>query len=96
MLEPHRAFLACIEILSKGYVFRGGQDHFLETLASTLADIDAVLPARSGLTASDIVRSELSLLVQGKSNFDAIENMRGDKFFKQAPGIGLLASSPTL
>ena len=34
--------------------------------------------------------------MQGKSDFDAIENLRGDKFFKQALGIGLLPSSPTL
>ena len=31
-----------------------------------------------------------------KSDFDAIENLRGDKFFKQALDIGLLPSSPTL
>jgi hypothetical protein len=48
------------------------------------------------VATSDIVRSYLGLLVQGKSDFDAIENLRGDKFFKQALGIGLLPSSPTL
>jgi hypothetical protein len=48
------------------------------------------------VASSDIVRSYLGLLVQGKSDFDAIENLRGDKFFKQALGIGLLPSSPTL
>jgi hypothetical protein len=40
--------------------------------------------------------SYLGLLVQGKSDFDAVENYRGDKFFKEALGIGLLPSSPTL
>jgi hypothetical protein len=30
------------------------------------------------------VRSYLGLLVQGKSDFDAIENFRGDAFFEQA------------
>jgi hypothetical protein len=44
----------------------------------------------------DIVRSYMGLLVQGKSDFDAIENFRGDKFYKQALGIELLPSSPTL
>jgi hypothetical protein len=34
--------------------------------------------------------------VQGKSDFDAIENFRGEAFFKQSLGIGLLPSSPTL
>lgn len=70
--------------------------HFLKTLAPALADVDAALPVRTGVAASDIVRSYLGLLVQGKSDFDAIENLRGDKFFKQALGIGLLPSSPTL
>jgi hypothetical protein len=70
--------------------------HFLKTLAPTLADVDAAVPVRAGVATSDIVRSYLGLLVQGKSDFDAIENLRGDKFFKQALGIGLLPSSPTL
>jgi hypothetical protein len=69
---------------------------FLSTLAPVLADVDAALPVRTGVATSDIVRSYLGLLVQGKSDFDAIENLRGDKFFKQALGIGLLPSSPTL
>ncbi len=69
---------------------------FLKTLAPTLADVDAALPVRTGVATSDIVRSYLGLLVQGKSDFDAIENLRGDKFFKQSLGIGLLPSSPTL
>ena len=34
--------------------------------------------------------------MQGKSDFDPIENFRGDTFYKQALGIGLLPSSPTL
>lgn len=70
--------------------------HFLKTLAPVLADVDTALPVRTGMVTSDIVRSYLGLLVQGKSDFDAIENLRGDKFFKQALGIGLLPSSPTL
>ena len=70
--------------------------HFLKTLAPALADVDASLPVRTGVATSDIVRSYLGLLVQGKSDFDAIESVRGDKFFKQALGVGLLPSSPTL
>ena len=56
-------------------------DH-LKTLAPVLAAVDAALPVRTGVASSDIVRSYLGLLVQGKSDFDAIENLRGDKFFK--------------
>ena len=70
--------------------------HLLKSLAAPLAHVDAALPVRSGVATSDILRSYLGLLVQGKSDFDAVEGLRGDKFFKQALGIGLLPSSPTL
>jgi Transposase DDE domain group 1 len=70
--------------------------HHLKTIAPVLTQIDAALPVRNGVASADIVRSYLGLLVQGKSDFDAIENVRGDKFFKGALGIGLLPSSPTL
>ena len=43
-----------------------------------------------------MLRSYLGLLTQGKSDFDAIENFRGETFFKTALGIALLPSSPTL
>lgn len=70
-------------------------DH-LKTVAPVLARLDAALPVRGGVSHSDIVRSYLGLLVQGKSDFDAIENHRGDKFYKHALGITLVPSSPTL
>lgn len=70
-------------------------DH-LETLAPLLTRVDAALPVRGGVSTSDIVRSYVGLLVQGKSDFDAIENHRGDKFYKHALGIAQLPSSPTL
>ncbi len=43
-----------------------------------------------------MVSNSGGLLVQGKSDFDAIANLRGDKLFKQALGVGFLPSSPTL
>ena len=58
--------------------------------------LDSALGVRNGVANSDILRSYLGLLVQGKSDFDAIENFRGDTFFKHALGIKLLPSSPTL
>ncbi|MBE0547508.1 MAG: IS1380 family transposase [Rubrivivax sp.] len=70
--------------------------HHLKTLAPALAKLDAALPVRNGVSHADIVRSYVGLLVQGKSDFDAIENHRLDKFYKQALGITLLPSSPTL
>jgi len=70
--------------------------HYLLALQPVLGRLDAALPVKSGVANSDIVRSYVGLLVQGKSDFDAIENFRGDTFFKRALGIGLLPSSPTL
>ena len=70
--------------------------HHLQSLACEFKHLDATLPVRNGVRNSDIVRSYLGLLVQGKSDFDAIESYRGDTFFKQSLGIGLLPSSPTL
>lgn len=70
--------------------------HHLNSLSRPLAQLDAAFPVRTGVANSDILRSYLGLLVQGKSDFDAIENFLGDAFFKQALGIKLLPSSPTL
>ena len=70
-------------------------DHY-KTFGPGLTRLDKALPVRTGVANSDIVRSYVGLLVQGKSDFDAIENHRGDKFYKHALGIGLLPSSPTL
>ena len=47
-----------------------------------LTRLDRMLPVRSGVRNSDIVRSYFGLLVQGKSDVEAIENFRGDAFFK--------------
>lgn len=70
--------------------------HHLRRLAPVFADIDRALPVRTGVATSDVLRSSLELLAQGKSDFDAIENFRGDAFYTRALGIELLPSSPTL
>ena len=70
--------------------------HYLAALQPVFGRLDAALPVKSGVANSDIVRSYVGLLAQGKSDFDAIENFRGDTFYKQALGIVLLPSSPTL
>ena len=56
--------------------------NYLNALQPVLGRLDADLPVKGGVANSDIVRSYLGLLVQGKSDFDAIENFRGDAFFK--------------
>lgn len=70
--------------------------HHLRRLSPVFKQIDRALPVRTGVCNSDIVRSYVGLLVQGKSDFDAIENFRGDTFYKQSLGIELLPSSVTL
>lgn len=70
--------------------------HHLKRLAPVFKRMDKALPVRTGVKTSDIVRSYLGLLVQGKSDFDAIENYRGDAFYKQSLGIELLPSTVTL
>ena len=51
--------------------------HYLKALRAQWAKLDAALPMRTGVSNSDIVRAYLGLLVQGKSDFDAIEGYRG-------------------
>ena len=70
--------------------------HYLKAMQPVLSRLDAALPIKGGVANSDICRAYLGLLVQGKSDFDAIEGYRGDAFYKQALGIALLPSSPTL
>lgn len=50
--------------------------HHLKRLTPVFKQIDRALPVRTGVKTSDIARSYLGLLVQGKSDFDAIENFR--------------------
>ena len=49
-----------------------------------------------GIANSDILKSYLGLLVQGKNDFDAIEEFRGDEFFIRALDVGTVPSSSTL
>jgi len=49
-----------------------------------------------GISNSDILKSYLGLLVQGKNDFDAVEEFRGDNFFTRSLGVGTVPSSSTL
>jgi hypothetical protein len=49
-----------------------------------------------GIANSDILKSYLGLLVQGKNDFDAIEEFRGDEFFNRALDVGTVPSCSTL
>ena len=58
--------------------------------------IDPLFPVRSGVANSDVLKAYLGLLCIGKTDFDAIENFRGNDFFMRALGLGAVPSSPTL
>ena len=48
--------------------------HYLKALQPVWGRLDAALPVKGGVANSDVLRSYLGLLTQGKSDFDAIEN----------------------
>ena len=61
------------------------------------ARVDRKFPVGiGGIANSDILKSYLGLLVQGKNDFDAVEEFRGDDFFTRALDVGTVASSSTL
>lgn len=49
--------------------------------------IDPRVPVSQGMRTSDIVKSMVGLLSLGKSDFEAIEPFRNDRFFKEALGL---------
>ncbi len=51
---------------------------------------------RHGVSHADCIKSYIGLLCIGKSDFDAIENRRQDRFFKKSLGLKKVPSAPTL
>ena len=58
--------------------------------------IDPRFPVRGGIPNSDVLIAYLGLLCQGKSDFDAIERFREDRFFSEGLGLRAVLSSPTV
>ncbi len=56
-------------------------------LIAELDRLDFQLPKRGKIKFSDLVKSYLGLLALGKSDFEAIEAFRQDRFFQEALGI---------
>lgn len=54
--------------------------------------IDRRLPVSQGMKISDMVKAMTGLLSLGKSDFDAIEPFRNDRFFKEALGMSKVPS----
>jgi len=66
------------------------------------AQIDQVIDPRfpingsGGIATSSLIKAYVGLLCTGKSDFDAIESLRRDAFFRDALGLASVPSSPTL
>ncbi len=66
------------------------------------AQIDQVIDPRfpisgqGGIATSSLIKAYVGLLCTGKSDFDAIESLRRDAFFREALGLVVVPSSPTL
>ncbi|MGD7651391.1 IS1380 family transposase, partial [Ralstonia pseudosolanacearum] len=58
--------------------------------------IDSRYPTSLGMRNSDVIKSYLGLLCLGMSDFDAIENFRSDKPFKQLLTLQKVPSAATL
>jgi hypothetical protein len=58
-----------------------------------LERLDVRLPKRGKIRLSDLVKSYIGLLTLGKSDFEAIEAFRRDRFFQEALGIGHVPGS---
>ena len=55
-------------------------------IAQVDAVIDPKIPVSQGMRTSDLVKSMVGLLSLGKSDFEAIEPFRQDRFFKHSSG----------
>ena len=59
--------------------------------------IDRKFPAAvGGIPISNILKSDLGLLVKGENDFDALEEFRGDAFFTRALDVNTAPSCSTL
>jgi len=61
--------------------------------AQVEAVIDPRLPVSQGMRTSDVVKSMVGLLSLGKSDFEAIEPFRGDRFFKESLSLSKVPGS---
>ena len=68
----------------------------LNRFAEIARRIDTKFPVRQGLPSSQILSSYIGLLVEGKSDFEAIESKRGDRFFLESLGLAGAPSAASL
>ena len=58
--------------------------------------VDREVPLRHGISHGDVLRAYIGLLCLGKSDFEAVSNLREDRFFTEALGISTVPSEVTL
>ena len=58
--------------------------------------VDENVALRHGIAHSDVLRSYIGMLSLGKSDFEAVENVREDDFFVEALGVSTVPSAVTL
>ena len=58
--------------------------------------VDENVALRHGIAHSDVLRSYIGMLSLGKSDFEAVENVRDDDFFVEALGVSTVPSAVTL
>jgi hypothetical protein len=64
--------------------------------AAGLNQMDGRFPTAQGLSTSEILKTYTALLSLGKSDFEAIEEFREDRFFQEALQLGKVPSSAWL
>jgi len=61
-----------------------------------VASVTRAVPLRHGIAHADVLKSYLGLFCIGKSDFEAVANVREDEFFSEALGIGAVPLPETL
>ena len=59
----------------------------IQKYTSLTQDVDTALSKRHGTPTSDMIKTQLGLMAQGKNDFEAINNVRNDRFFHHALDI---------
>lgn len=59
----------------------------IEQYTSLTKVVDTALTRRHGVPASDHIKTYLGILAQGKNDFETVNNVRKDRFFKQSMNI---------
>jgi len=68
----------------------------LNRLTDLARTLKATIPQRHGISHGDIAKTYLGQLCLGKSDFEAVSNVREDPFFRQALGIEQVPSTERL